>query len=88
MLAALARNARQVERLLPLCATVTSTTAVYAAPSAASIAQKPPLLKDVQLYRFDPENDAKPYYKTYRVDVNKYVHNVANASIDLSTVPG
>lgn len=71
MLAALARNARQAERLLPLCATVTSTTTASAAPSAAPMAGKAPLLKDFQLYRFDPENDAKPYYKTYRVDVNK-----------------
>ena len=69
MLAALARNARQAERLLPLCATVTSTTTASAA--AAPVAGKTPLLKDFQLYRFDPENDAKPYYKTYRVDINK-----------------
>lgn len=75
MLAALARHARQAERLLPLCATVTSTTAVSAAPAAA-VAGKTPLLKDFQLYRFDPENDAKPYYKTYRVDVNKCVQRI------------
>jgi hypothetical protein len=88
MLAAFARNARQVERFLPLCATVTSTSAVNAAPTAASVAQKPPLLKDVLLYRFDPENDAKPYYKTYRVDVNKYVNKSAVYTIDLAAVPG
>ena len=30
-------------------------------------------MKEFQLYRFDPENDEKPYYKSYRVDVNSYV---------------
>jgi hypothetical protein len=72
MLAAFARHARQAERLLPLCATVTSTTASSSAIAAAA-STKAPLMKDISLYRFDPENDAKPYYKTYRVDVNRYV---------------
>lgn len=69
--AAAARSARQTGRLLPLCATVTSTTASTAPPASAATAGKTPLLKDINLYRFDPENDARPYYKTYRVDVNK-----------------
>jgi hypothetical protein len=74
MLAALARHAREAERFLPFLGRISSTAR---APYAQTAALKPPLLKEFQLYRFDPEKDDKPYYKTYRVDINKYVSRSA-----------
>eukprot|EP00892_Ulva_mutabilis_P012863 jgi/Ulvmu1/994/UM103_0022.1 len=72
MLAAFARHAREVERVLPdgfriAATTLSSTASAHATPS---VRPGKPLLKEFQLYRFDPENDEKPYYKSYRVDVN------------------
>jgi hypothetical protein len=78
MLAALARTARQGEVWPFICRAVSalpakrSVEAAKRAP-AATTATKPPLLKEILLYRFNPENDAKPYYQTYRVDINKCV---------------
>lgn len=75
MLAAFARHAREVERILPdgfrIAATTLSSTA--SANATPSVRPAGPLLKEFQLYRFDPENDEKPYYKSYRVDVNSCV---------------
>lgn len=75
MLAALARHAREAERVIPdglrIAATTLSSTA--AAQATPSVRPSGPLMKEFQLYRFDPENDEKPYYKSYRVDVNSYV---------------
>jgi len=72
MLAALVRHAREAERILPngirIAATTLSSTA--SAQAAPSVRPTGPLMKEFQLYRFDPENDEKPYYKSYRVDVN------------------
>ena len=64
MLSSLLRAAREAEALLPLLAR-------SAGVRCATTAAKPPLLKEVQLYRFNPEQDEKPFYKTYRVDINK-----------------
>ena len=66
MLAALAKHAREAEPLLPALARAASSRYVQTAA-------KPSLLKEFQLYRFNPEKDEKPYYKTYRVDINKCV---------------
>ena len=60
----LLRQAREAQQLLPLIARAASARNVVTA-------QKPPLLKEFQLYRFNPEQDEKPFYKTYRVDINK-----------------
>ena len=75
MLSALARHARRAELVIPeglriVATTLSSTAASQAAPS---VRPSGPLMKEFQLYRFDPENDEKPYYKSYRVDVNSYV---------------
>lgn len=71
MLGAIARHAREAERFVPLLGRISSTASRV--QYAQTTAPKPPLLKEFQLYRFDPEKDEKPYYKTYRVDINKYV---------------
>ena len=72
MLASIARAARQAERAFPVTAVAgTSPSWLSASASTATATSKPPLLKEFQLYRFDPEKDEKPYYKTYRVDINK-----------------
>lgn len=47
-------------------ATATSTTAKATIPAG-----KPPAYKEFQLYRYNPEQDEKPYYKAYKVDINK-----------------
>ena len=60
----LLRQAREAQQLVPLLARAASARHVVTA-------QKPPLLKEFQLYRFNPEQDEKPFFKTYRVDINK-----------------
>lgn len=88
MLAALARHAREAERIVPdglrIAATTLSNTA--AALATPSVRPSGPLMKEFQLYRFDPENDEKPYYKSYRVDVNSYVLKVDLQFVWLSCV--
>ena len=69
MLASVLRQAaplREVERLLP------ALGRQFGARSEPNVASKPPLIKEFELYRFNPEQDEKPYYKKYRVDINKY----------------
>lgn len=68
MLSTFARRARDVEGLLPLLARVSTTSA---ARNAQASMAKPSMMKEFQLYRFDPEKDEKPYYKSYQVDINK-----------------
>ena len=41
-----------------------------AASSAANASTKPPLYKEFMIYRWDPDNEDKPTYQTYTVDLN------------------
>lgn len=70
MLTAVARHGRQAmaeSLVLPFTAAISSSAAANAAVA------KPVMLKEFQLYRFNPETDAKPYYKKYKVDINECV---------------
>ncbi|KAG2435516.1 hypothetical protein HYH02_011810 [Chlamydomonas schloesseri] len=46
-----------------------TATASKPAPSRAPLA-KPPLYKEFQIYRWNPDSDEKPKYTSYQVDIN------------------
>lgn len=48
----------------------TTTEALSAAPSKAAVQAKPPLYKEFQIYRWNPDSDEKPKYVSYQVDIN------------------
>jgi succinate dehydrogenase (ubiquinone) iron-sulfur subunit len=73
MFAAIARHSGHAEQaVLPMLTRVASVAASTTAAATIPVG-KPPQFKEFQLYRFNPEQDEKPYYKTYKVDINKYV---------------
>lgn len=55
-------------------AIATSSSSDNAAPAAAPAAKaplsKPPLYKEFQVYRWNPDTGDKPKYQTYQVDIN------------------
>jgi hypothetical protein len=72
MLSSLVRSSHAGEQLLTSAARIFTTSALNStATAAASSVKKSPLLKEFQIYRFDPEKDEKPSYKSYRVDINR-----------------
>ena len=79
MLATIGRRIHEAGRLAPMLAQVSTSNGPLAPAQAA--ASKPPMMKEFQLYRFDPENDEKPYYKSYRVDINKYASHTAGLQV-------
>ena len=66
-------------RLLPaLTATqsrVLATTAAHPAAQQAEAASSSgdALLRDFQIYRWDPETGGKPRYENYSVDINRFI---------------
>lgn len=61
------------QQQLAFVSTSQSDSAAQAAP-AATPGTKPPLMKDFQVYRWDPDTpDAKPKYVSYKVDINRCV---------------
>lgn len=46
-----------------------TATASKPAPSRPPLA-KPPLYKEFQIYRWNPDSDEKPKYASYQVDIN------------------
>lgn len=75
MLSAVARHGRPLAEslVLPFSAAISSS----AACNAVAPVSKPNVMKEFSLYRFNPEVDAKPYYKKYKVDINEYVSEAA-----------
>ncbi|CAK0786659.1 hypothetical protein CVIRNUC_009873 [Coccomyxa viridis] len=53
-----------------LCSRVIATSAVAESAPATAAATKAPLNREVQVYRWDPDNGGKPTYKSYDVDIN------------------
>lgn len=41
-----------------------------ASPAKQAVAAKPPLYKEFQIYRWNPDSDEKPKYVAYQVDIN------------------
>jgi len=35
------------------------------------MASKPPLMKEFQIYRWNPDSPEKPKYTSYKVDINR-----------------
>jgi succinate dehydrogenase (ubiquinone) iron-sulfur subunit len=71
---------RQGFRLsLPLpawaAAFTTSSTALadqaHGAGAVKAMASKPPLMKEFQIYRWNPDSPEKPKYTSYKVDINR-----------------
>lgn len=53
-----------------LAATAVSTSALASAPATVNATGKPELIREFQIYRWDPDKDPKPRYETYKVDIN------------------
>lgn len=48
----------------------TYASAASSSSTSPSTASKPPLEREFMIYRWDPENEDKPTYQTYKVDLN------------------
>lgn len=51
-------------------ARITTTVPKDAAPAAAAAASKPEMLKEFMVYRWNPDDGAKPSYESYKIDIN------------------
>lgn len=47
-----------------------TTESLQATPLAKPAAAKPPMYKEFQIYRWNPDSDEKPKYATYQIDIN------------------
>lgn len=75
LLGSLRRGAQLFPRATLVSLISTSTEALQAqavvAKAATTPSGKPPLMKEFQVYRWNPDNeDQKPVYKSYQVDIN------------------
>jgi succinate dehydrogenase (ubiquinone) iron-sulfur subunit len=75
MLAALASSARRVKLPVGSLAAWVSTSAESAQAQAAAASTqttgKPPLFKEFNVYRWNPDSPEDPKYTTYKVDINR-----------------
>lgn len=64
-------------QLLPkgaLAALISTTSEVSQAQAAAATqSAKPALVKQFEIYRWNPDSPDKPKYQSYKVDINRYV---------------
>jgi succinate dehydrogenase (ubiquinone) iron-sulfur subunit len=59
-------------RAQQLASVSTSSSADAAAQAAPVAGTKPVLMKEFQVYRWDPDTaDAKPKYVSYKIDINR-----------------
>jgi succinate dehydrogenase (ubiquinone) iron-sulfur subunit len=49
---------------------IVTTSAAVGVEAAAAPSSKSPMMKEFQVYRWDPDNAGKPDYKSYNVDIN------------------
>ena len=64
------RGATLLARLLPQLSQGISTSLPAAQAAASAAAVKEPLLREFQVYRWDPDTGAKPHYDSYKIDIN------------------
>lgn len=43
----------------------------HGAGAVKAMASKPPLMKEFQIYRWNPDSSDKPAYQSYKVDINR-----------------
>jgi succinate dehydrogenase (ubiquinone) iron-sulfur subunit len=74
-LAGLRRSGQALSKLTGLACVSTSAESSQAAQAVAASTQsgKPPLFKEFNVYRWNPDSPDEPKYTTYKVDINRYV---------------
>ncbi len=69
----LKRSSIVVPKAAEALARVVTTSAPAEAAKVNASASKPTLMREFQVYRWDPDNGTdKPTYKSYNIDINRY----------------